>query len=378
MIDNPQFASRVQELTKGPLRSWFAVDNKFEFRPPWAGFTGNKSMTLQRPFDVFGIGNAMVDILAFVDDQIITDLKLNRGSMTLMSSERQADVLQRIEGISVKLASGGSAANTMIAIAQSGGTGFYAGKVSQDPHGAFYRKDMRDAGIGFEVPAAPENGIPTGSCVVLTTPDTERTMCTHLGVSATLSADDVHIEHLQMCKMAYIEGYLWDAEQPRAACLQTMQQAKRLGIPVAFTFSDPFLIDRFAEDFAEITTDYCDILFCNADEARQFCQADSLEECGRLLSRRVPLVFLTNSADGCYVIDDGTPTHVPGFRVNAIDSVGAGDAFAGGVLFGLARGWSRVQAARWGNYLAGQVVSINGPRLHGSQAEKIAGVIGAG
>ncbi len=331
---------------------------------------------IDRPFDVFGIGNAMVDILAFVDDAVISDLKLNRGTMTLMSSKQQADVLQRIEGHSVKLASGGSAANTMIAISQSGGSGYYTGKVSHDPHGEFYRKDMKSSGIGFEVPLAPENGIPTGSCVVLTTSDAERTMCTHLGVSATLSAGDVHVDHLQTCKFAYIEGYLWDADEPRAACLEAMRHAKKLGIPVAFTFSDPFLIDRFAGDFAAMTAEFCDILFCNADEARQFCQSDSLEACGSYLGRNVPLVFLTNSEDGCYVIEQGKSTHVQGFRVNAIDTVGAGDAFAGGTLFGLARGWASAQAARWGNFLASRVVSINGPRLPTSLRDQMKNVLG--
>jgi sugar/nucleoside kinase (ribokinase family) len=154
-----------------------------------------------------------------------------------------------------------------------------------------------------------------------------------------------------------------------------MQQAKRLGIPVAFTFSDSFLIDRFSEDFASLIAGQVDILFCNADEARQFCQSDSLEDCGRRLSQAVPLVFLTNSADGCYVFENGMRTHVPGFKVNCIDTVGAGDAFAGGTLYGLARGWPRAQAARWGNYLASRVVAINGPRLPQSLRESIPGVL---
>ena len=332
-------------------------------------------MTINRRFDVYGVGNALVDILALVDDSVITDLLLNRGSMMLMSSAEQAAVLQKIEGHPVKLASGGSAANTMIAIAQSGGTGYYAGKVSHDPHGEFYRKDMVAAGIGFEVPLAPENGIPTGSSVILTTPDAERTMCTHLGVSTTLSPCDIHVDHLQLCKFAYIEGYLWDADEPRAACLEAMRQAKRIGIPVSFTFSDSFLIDRFAQDFAAMIVEHCDILFCNADEARQFCGTDSLDECGKRLGRDVPLVFLTNSAEGCYVIANSTSTHVPGFRVNAIDTVGAGDAFAGGTLYGLSRGWPAAQAARWGNFLASRVVAINGPRLPQSLRDQMPGVL---
>jgi sugar/nucleoside kinase (ribokinase family) len=330
---------------------------------------------LNRQLDVFGVGNALVDILAMVGDEVISDLRLNRGSMMLMSSAEQAEVLRRIEGLPVKLASGGSAANTMIAIAQSGGTGYYTGKVSQDPHGEFYRRDMAAAGIGFEVPLAPECGIPTGSCVVLTTPDAERTMCTHLGVSTALSPSDIHIDHLQLCKFAYIEGYLWDAEQPRAACLEAMRHAKRLGIPVAFTFSDAFLIDRFADDFAALTVDYCDILFCNAQEARQFCGFESVADCGRNLGREVPLVFLTHSENGCYVIEGSNITHVPGFPVYAVDTVGAGDAFAGGTLYGLSRGWPPTQAARWGNFLASRVVSIPGPRLPDSPRDQMEEVL---
>jgi sugar/nucleoside kinase (ribokinase family) len=329
----------------------------------------------ERPFDVFGIGNALVDILAFVEDDLLSELQLVRGSMLLVDSAAQAEVLGRLEGKPLKLASGGSAANTMIAIAQSGGNGFYTGKVAHDPHGEFYQQDMVRAGIRFDVPLAPEAGEPTGSCVVLTTPDAERTMCTHLGVSKQLAPSDIHVDHLQLCKFAYIEGYLWDAEKPRAACVETMQRARRMRIPVAFTFSDAFLIDRFSDDFRAMTREFCDVLFCNADEARQFCGTDSLEQCAEALGGLVELVFLTNSENGCYVIRDGRAVHVPGFPIQPLDTVGAGDAFAGGVLFGLARGWSDVSAARWGNYIASRVVATNGPRLSESLTQILPSVI---
>jgi sugar/nucleoside kinase (ribokinase family) len=200
-------------------------------------------------------------------------------------------------------------------------------------------------------------------------------MCTHLGVSTQLSPGDVHLDHLQLCKFAYIEGYLWDAEKPRAACLETMQHAQRMRIPVAFTFSDAFLIDRFSDDFRAMTREFCDVLFCNADEARQFCETESLEECAERLGQLVDLVFLTHSEHGCYVIREGRATHVPGFPIQPLDTVGAGDAFAGGTLFGLARGWSDVAAARWGNYIASRVVATNGPRLSGSLVEVLPSVV---
>lgn len=136
-----------------------------------------------KKFDVFGVGNAMVDILAFVSDEFISSRQLNRGAMTLMNSADQSQILQGLELQNLKLASGGSAANTMVAIAQSGGTGIYSGKVAKDTYGQFYRRDMEAAGIQFEVELADEASLGTGTCVVLTTPDAERTMCTHLGIS---------------------------------------------------------------------------------------------------------------------------------------------------------------------------------------------------
>jgi sugar/nucleoside kinase (ribokinase family) len=314
-------------------------------------------------FDVFGVGNALVDVLARVSDPLIEELGLSKGTMTLMDAERQASVLSRLEHQSLQLASGGSAANTMVAIAQSGGSGLYFGRVAADTHGLFYKRDMEGAGIGFPVELAPESSLPTGTCVVLTTPDAERTMCTHLGVSTTLHKDQIDFGLLSDCQMCYVEGYLWDGDDTRAACIETFEWGKKLNVRTSFTFSDPFLVERFSDDFKTIITQLCDVVFCNADEARHFFDTDSLSECARRLGQMVELAFLTNSEHGCYVIEGNSVWKADGFSVNAIDSVGAGDAFAGGVLFGLTNGMSPRQAARWGNYIASRVVAQIGPRL---------------
>ena len=318
---------------------------------------------MDRPFDVYGVGNALVDILTFVDEDFLMQFDLPKGSMTLMDSERQAEVLQNLEGRDIRLASGGSAANTMIGLAQSGGTGFYCGKVTHDPNGEFYSRDMNESGIRFEVEPAPEASDPTGSCVVLTTSDAERTMCTHLGVSTTLHADDIDPAHIAESKFSYIEGYLWDADGPRAACRSAMELSKAADTRVAFTVSDAFLIDRFKSEFESMIPEFCDVLFCNADEARMLCDTESLDECAGKLGGLAPLVFMTNSADGCFVIEGGQSTHVEGFEVDAVDAVGAGDAFAGGVLYGLTHNMTPSDSARWGNFLASRVVAIVGPRL---------------
>lgn len=326
---------------------------------------------MEKKFDVFGVGNAIVDMLAFVPDNFISAQELQRGSMTLMDTDRQASILHKLSDHKVELASGGSAANTMVAIAQSGGSGFYCGKVAHDMHGEFYRQDMEESGIKFDVEMAPETADPTGTCVVLTTPDAERTMCTHLGVSTSLAKTDVNIDHLAACKYSYIEGYLWDAEGPREACIEAFEQSKRLGLITSFTFSDPFLVDRYHQQFMEIVPKYCDVLFCNADEARRLCETDSLDQCAQQLGEMAETVFLTDGPNGCLVILNREITPVAGFKVDAIDTVGAGDAFAGGVLFGLAKGMGGLQAARWGNYMASRVVSITGPRLPESMSDKI-------
>ncbi len=329
-----------------------------------------------KKYDVFGVGNAIVDILAQVDDHVIGDLGLAKGGMALMDTDRQGDILTEIRDPSLSFAAGGSAANTMVAITQSGGTAAYSGKVAADTNGEFYKKGMQEEGIHFYIPEATEPCEPTGSCVVLTTPDAERTMCTHLGVSTSLQKSDLDFDLLAQSKCSYIEGYLWDAEGPRAACLEAFEQSKKLGVQAAFTFSDAFLIDRFSDDFQRIAKEYCDIIFCNSDEAKQFFNTDNLDQCVKEMGQLCKLAFVTDGGNGSYVIVDGVSEHVPGFDVKAVDSVGAGDGFAGGVLYGITNGLSPAKSAKWGNYFAAQVVAKFGPRLEGCMKDKLATVIG--
>lgn len=330
---------------------------------------------MEKTFDVFGVGNAIVDLLAKVGDEFVVDQKLQRGSMTLMETAQQARILHALGDHDVKLASGGSAANTMVAIAQSGGTGVYFGKVAHDTNGEFYAQDMEASGIRFPVAMAPESSNPTGTCVVLTTPDAERTMCTHLGISTSLSIKDMDWDLLAQCKYSYIEGYLWDAPGPRAACLETLIRSHAFGVKTSFTFSDPFLVDRYRNEFLEIVPQFCDVLFCNADEARHLLNTQSLDECAEQLGSMAETVFITDGPNGCIVVEKKNSQHVPGFQVKAIDTVGAGDAFAGGALFGLANDLGAIQAARWGNYMASEVVAKTGPRLNGSQESRRSSIL---
>ncbi|MEZ6119036.1 MAG: adenosine kinase [Pirellulaceae bacterium] len=215
-----------------------------------------------------------------------------------------------------------------------------------------------------------------GHLLGLDHPDAERTMCTHLGVSTSLAETDIHVDHLADSDMVYVEGYLWDVESPRQASVRTMEEAKRAGVRISYTFSDPFLVNRFTDDFRNITREYCDVIFCNAEEIQHFIGDESLEGACRALGEMVELAFVTNGADGCFVVRRGEMAHVPGFSVKAIDTVGAGDAFAGGVLYGLTNGLDDIQAAKWGNFLASRIVTIQGARLDGDFHSKLAEVIG--
>lgn len=329
----------------------------------------------ERTTDVFGVGNALVDVLALVDEDFVREHDLPKGGMLLVDTEKQGGLLRALEGHTLEMRSGGSAANTMIAIAQSGGNGFYSGKVARDTNGEFYRQDLLESGVHFDVHPAAEENNPTGTCVVLTTPDAERTMLTHLGVSTQLGPTDIDSDRLAKCKYSYIEGYLWDPPSPRKASVTAMEESKKHHVKVSFTFSDPFLVDRFTDDFRNVVKEYCDVLFCNADECRRFCETESLDEAVQQIGKMVDLAFITDGARGCRIVENGNPSVVEGFEVNAIDTVGAGDAFAGGALFGLTHGYSAKQAARWGNYLAAEVVSIQGARLHGRMTDKLGAII---
>jgi len=329
-----------------------------------------------KKYDVFGVGNALVDTLAFIDDDFLRERDLNRGVMTLVDAETQGRLLLDLQHTELTLRSGGSACNTMITIAQSGGTAFYTGKVSRDTNGEFYRQDLLQNGVHFDVHPAPETSGPTGSCLVLTTPDAERTMYTHLGVSTLLDKSDINIDRLHESKYIYLEGYLWDSENPRAACVLAMEEANRAGIPVSYTFSDPFCVGRFRDDFHMLLKEHVNVLFCNADEARQFSGKEIIEEAAAYIGSLVKLAFITNSEKGAFVVSEKNVSLVPGFPVHPLDTNGAGDAFAGGVLFALAANYSPQKAARWGNYRASQIVQVPGARLEGSQSHLVKEILG--
>ena len=324
-------------------------------------------------YNVFGVGNALVDIVVRVDDNFLKENKIRKGVMTLVDSYLQNQLFKSISDKVPDKRYGGSAANTLIGLANSGGTGYYTGKVASDSNGEFYKADMEKSGIEFNVP--PGEGF-SGTCLVMTTPDGERTMLTNLGISSELSKNDINSNIIADSEIIYVEGYLWDKENTKEACIYTMQEAKRLGKKIAFTYSDPFCVNRSRDDFKHLTKEYVDIAFCNHEEAMALTQTDSPEDAIQALAEYCGLVFMTWGHHGAMISNEGIEKHIPGYPVKAIDSNGAGDAFASGVLYGITHGFSIEDSCKWGNYMASQVIQVVGPRLPFSIKDKLTEVLG--
>ena len=321
-------------------------------------------------YDVYGVGNAIVDTEAQVDDAVIDGHGLQKGTMKLVSSEQQAGMLAGLDGRPLHRAPGGSAANTMVGVAHLGGRAYFAGKVGADAPGRAYREGLAEVGVDFDT--APVDGEDTGACLVLVTPDGERTMQTSLGAAARLAGADVDAEAVAASRFAYVEGYLFSGPDTLEAAERTMAAgAASDATLVAVSLSDPAMVTYFIDPIREAVARYADVLFCNEQEAALFAGGGSREELVRAMGEQARLVFMTCGGDGALVCDGGEVAHVPGHAVPVVDTTGAGDAFAAGALVGLSRGMSPADAARIGSFVAASVVARMGPRLDGPPAATV-------
>lgn len=312
-------------------------------------------------YDVCGIGHALVDVQYSVAPEKLAELGVDKGVMTLVDDVRRSAVVSGLGEAPVNQASGGSAANTMITVASFGGRTHYAFQVGDDDLGAFYLQDLDTAGVRSS-PTAIQPGV-TGQCLVMVTPDADRTLNTFLGASATMGPHQVDDTAINSSQYVYLEGYLLTTAEGLQACQAAASAARSANCLVSVTLSDPFVVGAFKSNFDSLLEPGVDLLFCNEDEARAFTGEQDREAAARALSAIVPRVCVTLGADGALVIDgDSVPQLVEGFPARAIDTTGAGDTFAGGVLFGLTHGISLAQSAVLGNYGAAIVVSAFGPR----------------
>lgn len=320
-----------------------------------------------KEFKVYGMGAALVDTEIRVRDEELAGLRVEKGLMTLVDQARRNELLEALDDHLVEAhhASGGSAGNSVLATALFGGPCFMSCRVADDPDGRIYLHDLEEAGI--QHPPAVDSTIPTGKCLVLVTPDAERSMNTFLGASERLSIEQLDADAIAASDFLYIEGYLVSSETGRAAAIRAREIAEAAGVPVALSFSDPGMVEHFRDGLLEMVGDGVDLVFSNDAEAMGWTGAASLDDAVEALKGTAKRFAITRGGEGA-VLFDGTETHsIEAHAVNAIDSNGAGDMFAGAFLYALTRGEDFPTAGRFASLAAGTVVSQWGPRLRVEQ-----------
>jgi len=317
--------------------------------------------------DVYAIGNALVDTEYAVSDELLQAAGVAKRHMTLIDAPRRAELLRHVHGIHPHRTGGGSAGNTIVALAQLGGKGFYSCRVADDELGEFYTQDLVAHGVATNLThtKAPEGQ--TGACLVMVTPDAERSMSTFLGATAELDANALHPHDIAKSKVYYMEGYLAASPTGLDAAIKGRAMAAQAGAQLATTLSDVSMINfcRAGLDamVGSASTGLLDYLFCNEEEAQAWCGTTDLAAMCQQLSMQARVVCLTRSARGSIIIEGDARTEVPATKVKAVDTNGAGDMYAGAFLYAVTHGHSTAQAAWLANQCAGRVVAQVGNRL---------------
>ncbi len=310
-------------------------------------------------YDVCGIGNAIVDILAKVTDDFLNSENMPKGRMNLIEADRAEAIYKKLGQCTE--CSGGSVANSMAGLASLGARTVYMGRVKDDQLGEIFKHDMEAMGVDFPTLPAQE-GKPTARSFICITNDGERTMNTFLGACTEFSPEDIDEQKIAASGIIYIEGYLWDQPKAKEAIRKALKAAKAAGRKVAFTLSDTFCVDRHRDEFRALLPDI-DILFANESEAFSLSETTNMGDCEAYMTGKVPLVVITRSEHGALVLKSGTRQEVPAEKVvRVMDVTGAGDLFAAGFLFGLTRGWSMEASARLANRCAAEIIQQIGAR----------------
>jgi sugar/nucleoside kinase (ribokinase family) len=312
------------------------------------------------PYDVAAIGNAIVDVIAPCDDAFLASEGLVKGSMQLVDAARSADLYSRMQAAIE--ASGGSAGNTIAGVASFGGSAAYLGKVANDKLGDIFAHDMTGQGVRYDT-ARLIGGSPTAVCMINVTPDGQRTMCTYLGASTELTPDDVTADVVEQAKIVYLEGYLFDPNEARRAFAKAAGLAHAQQRLMAITLSDAFVVERHRDALMGFIETQCDIVFANEVEVKALFQTDDFEAAAKALADKVAIAAITRGEHGSLVLSAAERHQVPAAPVaKVVDTTGAGDQYAAGFLFGLARERSLDICARLGHLAAGEVISHYGPR----------------
>ena len=324
-----------------------------------------------KKYNVYGIGNALVDLEFKVSHHFIEEHKIPKGLMTLVDEEKQNQLIQAIEHTDIEKKSGGSAGNTVIAVTQMGGSAFYSCKISNDEYGDHFLKDMHDIGIETNFDSHTREHGYTGKCLVMITDDADRTMNTFLGISAELSVNEVDEDAIRNSEYVYLEGYPVTSDTAFEALLLTKKLAEKHGVLTSLTLSDPSIVKFFKERFIELIGASVDLLFCNEDEAKEFTGKEDVLSAREALKKYAKRFVITLGANGAIIYDGDTYIDIEPYPVHAVDTNGAGDMFAGTFLYGVTNGLGYAGAGKLASLASSQVVTQYGPRLTVEEAQQI-------
>jgi sugar/nucleoside kinase (ribokinase family) len=314
----------------------------------------------QKTYDVVGIGNAIVDIIARCDEGFLTKHDLAKGSMRLIDAD-EANRLYASMGPAIER-SGGSVANAIAGLASFGAKCGFVGRVAADQFGGIFRHDIRSLGVAYDTPPASD-GVPTARCLILVTPDGERTMNTFLGASVDFTPEDVDLAMIGAAKIVYLEGYLFDRDEAKAAFRQAARGAKASGAKVALTLSDAFCVDRHRDDFKTLVREGADIVFANEKEITTLYQVNSFEEAADAALQDCEMAVLTRSEAGSVIVAGGETIEIEAEPVaEVVDMTGAGDLYAAGFLYGLTHGAPLPACGRLGSLAAAEAIGHIGAR----------------
>jgi len=324
-----------------------------------------------RKYDVYGIGNALVDIVTEVDENFFKENNIEKGVMTLVDEKHQHQLVKAIDMKKSRMACGGSAGNTVIAVNQFGGKSFYSCLVAKDPLGQFFIEDITRNGVqsNLQYENLPE-GI-TGKCLVMTTPDADRTMNTFLGISSFLSLKELDEEALKHSAYVYLEGYLVSSPKGLEALKEAKKIAERHQVLTSLTLSDPNMVKYFSSQFYELIGASVDMLFCNEEEALMITGTSKIQEARVKLKELSKRFAITLGANGALIYDGDTFIEIEPYPVRAVDTNGAGDMFAGAFLYGITHQHSFAEAGKLASLASSRVVSQYGPRLTPEDAKKV-------
>jgi sugar/nucleoside kinase (ribokinase family) len=310
-------------------------------------------------YDVLGMGSALLDFIVKVDDADIERFDLKKGGMQLIDEDRSREILSQLDARRMEITPGGSSANTLAGISNLGGRGIFSGKVGYDSDGDRYIRDTERAGVKALI---GRDRSMTGHAITFITPDSERTFATHLGAALRFNKDDISEEYIKKTKILHIEGYLFEPPGLREACMSALEMAKRNNVLISVDLSDPGLIDRIYATFRQVVKEFVNIVFVNEEEARAFTSKIRDEALNDLYAL-TDFAAVKLGAEGSIIKSNGSMYRIPAVRTKVVNTNGAGDMYAAGVLYGISRGFSPEMSGRIASYVSSKVVSQVGARI---------------